>query len=159
MVQLGPVGHLFGLVLDALDTSADGILVANIPPCEVERGPGPMRVDGRRGRGGMPTGSVRARVEGGGEGGEEEDEAAEEDEAVEVLLTRDRSDAIRMRDGLHVIVKLIDQGDGRGDVELGDVLLRDAIEVHDEGAEAVAVGGDQQLLPALDLRVVSCHVK
>mmetsp|Transcript_58054 Transcript_58054/g.160489 ORF Transcript_58054/g.160489 Transcript_58054/m.160489 type:complete len:236 (-) Transcript_58054:104-811(-) len=96
-MDYGPVGRLFGLVFDALDTSADGILVANIPP-------------------------------------------------------RDRSDAIRMRDGLHVIIKLVDQGNGRRNVELGDVLLRDAIKVHHKSAEAVAVGRDEQLLSALDLR-------
>src|SRR6478672_2278099 len=42
-----------------------------------------------------------------------------------------------------VVAELVDQRLAGGDVEAGDVLVADAVEVLDDRAEAVAVGGEQ----------------
>lgn len=45
--------------------------------------------------------------------------------------------------GTELLVEFVEEGDAGGDVELGDGVVGDAIEVLDEGAEAVAVGADE----------------
>ena len=45
--------------------------------------------------------------------------------------------------GAGVVVELVDERDAGGDVEAGDVVVGDAVEVLHQGPQAVAVGGHQ----------------
>ena len=54
--------------------------------------------------------------------------------------------------GLQVGVQLVDQRDAGRDVQAGDVGLGDAVEVLDQRAQAVAVGGDQHGLAGPQVR-------
>ena len=51
-----------------------------------------------------------------------------------------------------VLVEGVGQRDGGRDVDLEDLLGGELVEHHDEGAQAVAVGGDQDTLAGLELR-------
>jgi hypothetical protein len=53
-------------------------------------------------------------------------------------------------DRLEVVVQLIYKGHRGGDVEVGDDVLGDVVEVLDESAQGVAVGRDEELLVRLD---------
>ena len=55
-----------------------------------------------------------------------------------------------MLDGLQILIQFVDQRNTGGDVEFGDVLFADAVEVHDQRAQAVAVGADQYLPAGLN---------
>ena len=55
-----------------------------------------------------------------------------------------------MLDRLQVGVELVDEGDTGRDIELDDVGVRDVIEILDERAEAVAVGGDDDAFAGFD---------
>src|SRR5262249_22487440 len=46
-------------------------------------------------------------------------------------------------DRFQLIVQLVDERDARRDVELDDLLVADVVEVLDQGAQAVAVRGDE----------------
>ena len=50
-----------------------------------------------------------------------------------------------------LLVELVDERDAGGDVEGGDVGVGDLVEVLDDGAQRVAVRGDQDRLAGLDL--------
>lgn len=62
-----------------------------------------------------------------------------------------RAERTLLRDGLHVVIQLVHQGSAGGDVELGDDILADVVEVLNEGAEGVPVGGDDDGLVRLEL--------
>ena len=53
-------------------------------------------------------------------------------------------------DGLEVVVEFVDEGDAGGNVEADDLFVGDVVEVLDEGAEAIAVGGDDDALAVLE---------
>ena len=55
-----------------------------------------------------------------------------------------------MREWLELRIKLVNQGYARGNVQTDDFLIRDVVEVLDQGAKAVAMGGDDDLLALLD---------
>src|SRR5690606_756205 len=77
-------------------------------------------------------------------------------------LVRDRGGGLRGRlrvevapalgDRDEVLVELVEQRDARRDVEPGDVLVGDAVEVLDERAQRVAVRGDEHGLAGLEVR-------
>ena len=43
---------------------------------------------------------------------------------------------VTVSQGLHVLVQRVDQGDARGDVQLQDVLVGDAVQIFDQGPQA-----------------------
>jgi hypothetical protein len=45
--------------------------------------------------------------------------------------------------GFEIFIQLVDQRDGRGDVELDNLFFGNIVQVFDQGAQAVAVRGDQ----------------
>ena len=57
----------------------------------------------------------------------------------------------RRGDDTQVIVELVDQRSAGGDVELGNVILRDVIQMLHKGAEGVAVGGNDDVLSGLEV--------
>jgi hypothetical protein len=50
-----------------------------------------------------------------------------------------------------VLVELVDQRNAGGDVEFGDVVVADALEVLHQAAQRVAVGGDENRLAGLEV--------
>src|SRR5690606_34318155 len=55
-------------------------------------------------------------------------------------------------DRLEVGVEVVVQGDARRDVQARDVGVRDAVQVLDQGAQAVAVGGDEDRAAGEEVR-------
>jgi hypothetical protein len=53
-------------------------------------------------------------------------------------------------DRLEVGIQLIDEGDTRGDVQLGDLRLRNIIQILDQSTDRVTVSGDDDTLTGLD---------
>ena len=51
-----------------------------------------------------------------------------------------------------LLVELVDERDPRGDVDAGDVRVGDVVQMLDDGAQRIPVGGDQNRLAGLDLR-------
>ena len=56
-------------------------------------------------------------------------------------------------DRLHVVIEFIDERLSRRNIETGDVFIADAVEMLDQGAEAVAVSRDQYTLAGGNLRL------
>ena len=54
-------------------------------------------------------------------------------------------------DNIQVIVELVDQRSAGGDVELGNVILRDVVQMLDKGTEGVAMGGNDDVLSGLEV--------
>lgn len=54
-------------------------------------------------------------------------------------------------DRLHVLVQLVDERDSGGEVEAHDLVVGHVVQMLDDAAEGVPVGGDQDLLAILDL--------
>ena len=71
---------------------------------------------------------------------------------VAEVAAGERSDGVLLRDRQELLVELVHQRHRRGDVQLGDHVLGDVVEVLDEGAEGVPVGRDEHVLAGQDLR-------
>ena len=59
---------------------------------------------------------------------------------------------MRVFDGHKVLVESVHEGNASGDVELGDCVVGDAVEVLDQRAQGVAMRGNQHLLVGPDGR-------
>jgi len=57
----------------------------------------------------------------------------------------------RGRDDTQVIIELVDQRSASGDVELGNLILRNVVQMLDKGTEGVAVGGNDDVLSGLEV--------
>ena len=57
---------------------------------------------------------------------------------------------MRVSDGHQVFVESVNEGNASGDVELGDGVVGDAVEVLDQRAQGVAVRGNQHLVVGPD---------
>lgn len=55
------------------------------------------------------------------------------------------------RDDVQVIIELVDERSSGGDVELGDLILGDVVQMLNEGTEGVAVGGNDDVLAGLEV--------
>ena len=62
-----------------------------------------------------------------------------------------RAERPLLRDGLHVVVQLVHQRRAGGDVQFGDDVLADAVQLLHQRAQRVAVGGDDDGLVLLEL--------
>jgi hypothetical protein len=70
-----------------------------------------------------------------------------------------------MADGAKIVVKLVDQRNSRGDIQPGDLFVRDPVEVLDERTKAVSMRRDDHAFPgadcgrdvALPVRQEPCH--
>mmetsp|Transcript_5147 Transcript_5147/g.13155 ORF Transcript_5147/g.13155 Transcript_5147/m.13155 type:complete len:262 (+) Transcript_5147:205-990(+) len=65
-------------------------------------------------------------------------------------ISGQRSDRARAGDRLEVLVKPVDERDACGDLQLGDLLVGDVVQILEHAADRVAVGSDQHCLPALE---------
>ena len=59
---------------------------------------------------------------------------------------------VAVGDHLQIVVEFVGTWQAGRDVELDDVVIRDLVQVLDQCAQAVAVGGDQDRLAALQVR-------
>jgi len=72
---------------------------------------------------------------------------------TEVLSAEGGNGTVRRsgRDDIQVVVELVDQRSAGGDVELSNVILRNVVQVLDQGAEGVAVSGNDNVLAGLEV--------
>ena len=56
------------------------------------------------------------------------------------------------RDDVQVIIELVDERSSCGDVELGDLILGDVVQMLNESTKGVAVGGNDDVLAGLEVR-------
>ena len=69
---------------------------------------------------------------------------------TESIPSLKRSNSIGVRNDIAFLIKVVDERNASRDVKTSDVLLRDLVEVHDKGSQAVAVSSDDDALAGFD---------
>ena len=72
---------------------------------------------------------------------------------TEVLSAEGANGTISLsgRDDIQVIIELVDERSSGGDIELGDLILGDVVQMLNESTEGVAVGGNDDVLTGLEV--------
>lgn len=62
------------------------------------------------------------------------------------IMATKRSNGIRVRNDVSLLIKIVNERASSGNVQSGDVLLADLVQIHDQGTERVSVSRDDQTL-------------
>ena len=64
----------------------------------------------------------------------------------------ERGDGVGVRDGLEIVIELVDEGNSRRNVQSTDLLVGNVIQILHEGPQSVPVSRNNDLLSRLDVR-------